>query len=402
MPSEPLAFARRDDHRVLGGVAGGFADQHGVDPLVVRGALVMLTLAGGLGLAVYALGGAVSRSPGTDLPRPHPREARRTAAVVSITGGVLLLVRATGVWLGDSVMVSVIVLAAGVALLGRVVPGSGDRSAQPSGWAELASGPRTRTRLLAGAALVAMGLVLVGAQRGVSSNVRSSAFATALTVLGVAVVLGPWLTRLAREAAEDRRHQIRLHEREAMAAHLHDSVLQTLALIQRTADDPRRTVTLARQQERDLREWLYGARGHATGTLASSLRSMANDVETTYDVAIDLVVVGDAALVEAGSALVAAAREACVNVAKHSGVTAAAVYVEVGADAMDCWVRDRGCGFDPADGDHGGTERRGIADSMVARLERVGGSVDIVSSPGTGTEVHLSVPVAAAVAGASR
>lgn len=389
-----LSFARRDDRRVVAGVAGGFADQHGLDPVVVRGALVVLSLAGGLGLLLYAVAALVSEPSGSTLPQPHPRDARRTASVTSIALGLILIVRSTGLWLGDALMVPVIVVVSGLVVLGMFMPETRAADAATP-WAELSTGPRARTRLLVGSLLVAVGLVLVGVRGGVSSNVRIGAFATAFTVVGATVVLGPWLTRLAREAAEDRRQRIRLHERELMAAHLHDSVLQTLALIQRTADDPRRTVTLARQQERDLREWLYGAPGSGgvAGTLGAAMRAMVSDVESTYDITIELVIVGDAELSAANAGVVAAAREACVNVAKHSGVTSASVYVEVGTNEVECWVRDRGRGFEPSDGSRPATRQRGVADSIEARLDRLGGRARVQSRVGAGTEVHLAVPV---------
>jgi signal transduction histidine kinase len=233
--------------------------------------------------------------------------------------------------------------------------------------------------------------------------VRVGAFATALTVIGVATLVGPWLTRLAQEAAAERRERIRSQEREAMAAHLHDSVLQTLALIQRTADDPRRTVTLARQQERELREWLYGprdARGAMVDSLAAALRRAASEVEAAYDVRIEMVIVGDAPMDDAVDALTQATREACVNAAKHSGVDEVSVYAEVRAGSgvagsmtggvAEVFVRDRGRGFDRSTA---APDRRGIAQSIEARVERVGGSARIDSSPGEGTEVQLSAPV---------
>lgn len=215
-------------------------------------------------------------------------------------------------------------------------------------------------------------------------------------MLGVALLVGPWLTRLAQDAAAERRERIRVQEREAMAAHLHDSVLQTLALIQRTADDPRRTITLARRQERELREWLYGSgTGRAGGaplddSLAASLRRAVQEVEDTYDAQIDLVVVGDAVASDAVDALVAAAREACVNAAKHSGVVDVSVFAEVRGGAVEVFVRDRGVGFDRT---AVAPDRRGIAQSIEARLDRVGGSAHVESAPGSGTEVTLRVPV---------
>ncbi|MEZ5251912.1 MAG: ATP-binding protein, partial [Ilumatobacteraceae bacterium] len=235
------------------------------------------------------------------------------------------------------------------------------------------------------------GLLLVGAREGTSSSVRVGAIATALTVIGVVVLVGPWLTRLAQEAAAERRERIRVQEREAMAAHLHDSVLQTLALIQRTADDPRRTITLARQQERELRAWLYGARASSSSTtLASSLRQVVHEVESAYDVQVDLVVVGDAPVGDAVDALVAATREACINAAKHAGTTEVSVFAEVRDGAAEVFVRDRGVGFDRATV---AADRRGIAHSIEGRLDRVGGTAQVESAPGAGTEVQMRAPV---------
>lgn len=399
----PLTFARRDHDRVLAGVAGGFADAHGVDATLVRVALVVLAFAGGLGLVLYAAGSLLAR---TAADRPVPVAAfdpQRNLAVAFVTAGLLLIVRSTGLWLGDPLMVPLAVVAAGLVVIGVVRPEVGERPWQAftgTPASELTTGRRARFRLIAGALLVAFGLVLVGVRENASSSVRVGAFATALTVIGVATLVGPWLTRLAQEAAAERRERIRSQEREAMAAHLHDSVLQTLALIQRTADDPRRTVTLARQQERELREWLYGprdARGAMVDSLAAALRRATSEVEAAYDVRIEVVIVGDAPMDDAVDALTQATREACVNAAKHSGVDEVSVYAEVrggwggtaGAVA-EVFVRDRGRGFDRS---AAAPDRRGIAQSIEARLERVGGSARIDSSPGEGTEVQLSAPV---------
>lgn len=389
-------FHRRDEGRVIAGVAGGFADEHGVDPTLLRAALVVLSFAGGLGLVLYALGAVLATAPDlggpTSMARPVDRQ--RTLAVASVTAGLLLVVRSTGLWLGDAVMVPLSVVAAGLVLLGVVRPEVGERPWQAlSGTpvVESSSGRRARARLFAGAALVSFGLLLVGAREGASNSVRIGAIATALTVIGVAVLVGPWLTRLAQEAAAERRERIRVQEREAMAAHLHDSVLQTLALIQRTADDPRRTITLARQQERELRAWLYGTRATSPSeTLGSSLRQVVHEVENAYDVQVDLVVVGDAPVGEAVDALVAATREACINAAKHSRTTEVSVFAEIRDGVAEVYVRDRGVGFDRTTV---AADRRGIAHSIEGRLERVGGSAQVESSLGGGTEVQMRAPV---------
>jgi signal transduction histidine kinase len=246
-----------------------------------------------------------------------------------------------------------------------------------------------RARLFVGAALIATGLLVAGASNRVSNTVRVGVVATALSVVGIAVVLGPWIAGLVQSATEERRQRIRAQEREAVAAHLHDSVLQTLALIQRTADDPRRTASLARQQEHELRAWLYGDDTRVAGSFAAAIEAVGRDVELRYDVRVDVVVVGDAVIDDPLAALVAATREACVNAAKHSGESRIAVYAEGRDDLVEVFVRDRGVGFDRADL---AVDRRGIAGSIEARMATAGGSSMIDSAPGSGTEVQLRLP----------
>lgn len=361
---------------MLAGVAGGFADQHGVDPILTRAAVVVLSLAGGLGVALYALGHAVASTTTSVLP-PLPHDRRRDIAVVMFSAGLLLVVRSTGVWLGDAAMLSAVVIGAGAVVLAR-----GD-------------GRTMQWRVVVGAVLVAAGVLLAGEVGGIwngetSTSVRVGSVAAALTLVGVAVVAGPWLARLAQGAAEERRERIRADERAAVAAHLHDSVLQTLALIQRTADDPRRTVTLARRQERELREWLYGqgATHGQTDSFTASLRAVAEEVEDAYDVPVEIVAVGDCPLDERGGALLAATREACLNAAKHSGAATVSVFAEIGRETMEVFVRDRGRGFDTSMVEE---DRRGIRDSITARLARVGGTAVVSSTPGDGTEVSMQV-----------
>ena len=194
--------------------------------------------------------------------------------------------------------------------------------------------------------------------------------------------------RLAAEQAERARSQ----ERADTGAALHDSVLQTLALIQRRSDDPSAVASLAREQERDLRDWL-GGRGRLGGAsepfLAAALADAAADVERTYPITVDVVTVGDAPLDERLEAMVAAAREAMVNAAKHAGVPTVAVYAETASDSVTIFIRDRGTGFDsgavPAD-------RRGVSQSVIGRVQRAGGTATIRSSVGAGTEVELTLP----------
>ncbi len=396
-----LAFDRRPDRRVLLGVAGGFADQHGLDATVVRAALVMLSFAGGLGIVIYVLGHVLAETRRGPLPEAQPHDHRRNLSVAAIALGLAMIMRSIGLWIDDSVMTVVIVVSGGVALLGVLRPAESDTSLDPaarhgsSTLAAVVAGRHALWRIMAGGALIAVGLVLVGGSGGVSSGLRVGVYATALTIVGVTVLLGPWLARVAQDMAAERRQRIRLDERDAMAAHLHDSVLQTLALIQRSADDPRRTITLARRQEAELRQWLYGNSDMAATTLSGALQAMVDEVEDLYDVRVEPVVVGDRPMNEGFAALVAATREACVNAAKHSGVHEVSVYVEVTAGAVEAFVRDRGVGFDVT----ATTEGRGIAQSIRSRLERIGGTATIESTPAAGTEVRLSVPLGITIAG---
>ena len=386
MDRASLTFSRRDEHRVVGGVAGGFARHFGVNPTLVRGALIVLTLTAGVGLVIYAVGAVVSQ-PDTTVT-PHRADTRRDLSVAAITLGLVLLVRSTGVWLGDAVMVPLLVVISGVIVLGVMRTDAGS-PLSASQLTQVMSGRHARTRLMVGASLVALGLVMVAAGDRVSGSLRAGVIATALTIVGVAVVVGPWVARLVQSAADERRQRMRAQEREAVAAHLHDSVLQTLALIQRTADDPRRTVTLARQQEHELRAWLYGHTAKSADTFAAAVGELAREVEQLYDVQIEVVVVGDAPLDDDLTALCAAMREACVNAAKHSTVQQFSVYAEVGERQVEAFVRDRGVGFER---NESGADRRGIGQSIEARMERMGGTATIESEQGFGTEVRLVAP----------
>jgi signal transduction histidine kinase len=208
----------------------------------------------------------------------------------------------------------------------------------------------------------------------------------------VVLMLGPWLLRLGRDLTEERRQRIRSQERAEVAAHLHDGVLQTLALIQKRAADDREVRSLARRQERELRAWLYGpptVDGNEPASVAALLRRELDDVEDRYGVRVEAVLVGDAALDDATRALVAAGREAASNAARHAGVDAFDVYLEIEPERISLFVRDRGQGFDPAAVP---ADRRGVTDSICARVRRHGGTALVRSAPGDGAEVELSVP----------
>jgi signal transduction histidine kinase len=208
-------------------------------------------------------------------------------------------------------------------------------------------------------------------------------------VLGV--IFGPWVVRLARSLASERAERIRSEERSEISAHLHDSVLQTLALVQQRSDDPRAVAALARRQERELRAWL-GRRSAPGGEdrLAAALEGAADEVERDHGVRVEVVTVGDAELDDRSRALVAAAREAMVNAAKFGGGSAVDVYAEAGGDGLQVFVRDRGPGFDP---EQVAADRRGVRESIVGRMQRHGGRAVIASREGEGTEVELTLPL---------
>ena len=371
--------------RVLFGVAGGIGERIGVDPLVVRLGFVLLTLAGGVGAICYLASVVASVEPAEGEPSSdRAASGRRTVAVVLVLAGSLLLLRNAGLWLGDEVVVP-----AALAVFGSIVLWTRATLGR-SHLARLLSRSSTGTvRLVAGAALIVIGIVvfvIVGRRSGLLTNGPAAA---AAAVLVIGVVIGPWMTRLASNVRIERRERIRSEERATLAAHLHDSVLQTLALIQR-ADDPRRMSSLARTQERELRGWLYGRAPTAgPSTLASAIESVVDQAEREYGVPVESVTVGDAQVDGAAAALVAAAREAVVNAARHSGARSVSLFVEVEPETITAFIRDQGVGFQRA---AVALDRRGIADSIEGRIGRSGGEVSISSAEGSGTEIRLMVP----------
>jgi signal transduction histidine kinase len=218
-----------------------------------------------------------------------------------------------------------------------------------------------------------------------------------LMISAIAVLLGPWWLRIARDLVVERAARIRAEERADMASRVHDSVLQTLALIQRRADQPQQVIQLARAQERELRSWLFDGRapGSIDGedmTFAGGVRLIQQEVEAQHGIAVEAVTVGDCELSDDLAALLAAAKEATVNAAKWSGASVVSLFAEVEPAEVSLYVRDRGKGFDPetVPGD-----RKGLAESVRARMARHGGSAAIRSTQGEGTEVSLTMPRAA-------
>src|SRR3954469_17094912 len=412
--TRPAPVLRRDtDHRVIAGVCAGLARQLGVAPLIVRGAFVAAATAGGLGVALYVL--AWVFVPAGDAPgrAMRLRTGRGTVEIAIGVGllalSVLLTFRALGLLFSDVVVWPLLLVAAGGALLWRQPLGGGwggaaaradeapapshPLSPQPVRTAPSQT-PADRGGLMSrtgpGVALVIAAGVAFLSATGALSAARDVVLSVLVVAAVLAIIFAPWVVRLARSLTVERAERIRSQERAEMAAHLHDSVLQTLALVQQRADDPRSVATLARRQERELRAWLsQRAAPGATSRLGSALEGAAGEVERDHGVPIEVVAVGDAELDERGLALVAAAREAMVNAAKFGGGSTVDVYAEVDDGSLQVFVRDRGPGFDvhavPPD-------RRGVRESIVGRMERHGGRAAVRSAPGEGTEVELVLP----------
>jgi signal transduction histidine kinase len=350
-------FATSSDQRVIAGVCAGIAQILGVDATLVRLVFALLALAGGAGILLYLALWAWS-------------DGRRAwvAAVLAFVSGCVLL---GALGLSSRAVAGVALIAGGLALAWRQ-----GGSFHPE--APLSYG---------GIGLAAVGAVLLLWGGGTSSNLLApGAVAGALLLIG-----GPWVWRLAVDRDVERTARIRSEERSDMAARVHDSVLQTLALIQKHAQEPRRVASLARRQERELRGWLYGDQPleDDSASLLAALEAAAGDVEELHGVRVELASAGDCPVDASVNALVLAAREAMTNAAKFAGVEEIDVYAEVTDDAVGVFVRDRGAGFDrekvPAD-------RRGVVESIEGRMERAGGRATVTTSPGKGTEVELHLP----------
>jgi signal transduction histidine kinase len=300
--------------------------------------------------------------------------------------------REVGLWFGDRFVWPVTLAALGAVLAwpdrraedtARGLPADA-AGRRPS----MLASRRSLLRLGSGLGAVAAGAAVFVATSADIQTLRDSVLAGTLAVGGLLLIFGPWWWRLGKELFEERRRRIRSEERAELAARVHDSVLQTLALIQHNASDALETARLARRQERELRSLLFENEPQPTGTLKSAVRAAADEVEDLYGTEVELVVVGDCATDDTVHALVAATKEALVNAAKFSGVASVSAYVEVTPESVTAFVRDRGAGFDLAAVP---TDRRGITESIVARMERQSGGATVHSTPGHGTEVELQV-----------
>ena len=399
---EPLRFRRATrpaDRRILGGVAAGLADHLDLSVVWVRVGFVVATWFNGAGVIAYlllwrflplaapeqsaGLESAERRGLRSAATRISGRELLQTVGVAALGAGVLVLLQVTGHGVSDSLLLPVLAGVVGIAVIWRQIDEStlADWVRQSSGWA-------SAVRVAAGVGLVAMAAVYVVTQeRGWAALVDLGA-AAAIALIRAVLILGPWIGSLLSDLTRERRARVRSEERADVAAHLHDSVLQTLALLQKNASDPGLVATLARRQERELRDWLYGNEQAAGDSLVGFLRASATAVEETHNVPVEVVSVGDAALSPRMEALAKATREAMVNAAKHAHAERVDVYVECAGRQVDAFVRDRGVGFAI---DAVAEDRLGVRESIIGRVDRHGGTCTIRSTPGEGTEVHVSM-----------
>jgi phage shock protein PspC (stress-responsive transcriptional regulator)/signal transduction histidine kinase len=401
---------RRDTAgRLAGGVAAGVAAWTGFSVNTVRIAFVLGALiTGGFGVPLYVVGWLLIPAAGED--RSIASRARTDSSGIALAAGlatlfgfVLFVVGVFGEgWPGGWTWPQVFTVA-GLTLIWR--------NASPDEQATLrrlveplsaaAAGPAGRAGGRGGGRgsairLTIAGLLIFGGAGWLASAHESLALlrplgAVLLVIAGIVLLLGPWWLRIGRDVVEERQAKVRAQERLEIASRIHDSVLQTLALIQRRAEDPQKVVQLARMQERELRSWLFEGRSpdEEDATLAAGIRQIQEDVESRYGVPVEAVTVGDCELDENLNALLAAAREATVNAAKWSGASVISLFAEVEPDSVSLVVRDRGKGFDPSAVP---SDRKGLAESVHGRMTRRGGTALVTSAEGEGTKVTLKMP----------
>jgi signal transduction histidine kinase len=387
--------------RRLGGVCAGLAEHLGLNVRYVRLAFILASLGGGAGVVAYLFLWALtpqeletSRVAGADdaAASRASSESERNLVVglgLLVIGGVLYAQR-QGVDLHLGVLIPLLAVAGGA-----VFAWSKLDDAERDRWLvqDLGSGGRRAglVRLGIGIALASVGVVVLATQGRGLAGFWNVGIAAVAVLAGAALIAAPWGVRLWGDLRAEQAQRIRETERADIAAHLHDSVLQTLALIQRKSGDPAEVVRLARSQERELRGWLYAGPIGSQATLASAVTEVVHEVEDLHGIPIELVVTGDRTLDARGNVLVRALREALLNAVRH-GEPPVSVYVEVGSERVEAFVRDHGPGFDLADVPQ---DRLGVRESILGRMSRHGGSAALRRLE-HGTEVSLSLPVTAA------
>ena len=410
----PSASLRQDKPRgLVGGVLAGLSVRTGIDVVVLRVLFVVVAVAsGGIALLAYVVAWAATPPLRRATPRPvwpgRPlvRSNWRVAAGVGLlTLSALLAFRELGVWWSDALAWPLTLAAFGAALLWQRSRRGGAAAVDAQGWTQAPAASMRRRRAIAelysgvfGVLLVTGAALLFLSSNDLLGGLRDVAVTAVVVIVALGLIGAPFLWRLGRNLATERAERIRSQERAEVAAHLHDSVLQTLTLMQKRAGDPREVAALARRQERELRDWLAGdGRRPVEGSFASALRSAAEEVEDLHRVPVEVVIVGDCELDERAEAVLGAAREALLNAAKHAADRGPIrVFAEIGESTIEAFVRDRGPGFEPASVP---SDRRGVRESIVGRMERAGGRAQVRSTPWVGTEVSLTIGRKGAPAG---
>lgn len=394
----------RANRAVVAGVAAGLADHLQIDVRLVRTAFIALTFAGGSGVLMYLAFWVLV--PQSTVPldpfttpvlagrRGHaPKPSNYLLPLVALLFGGMLLASQLHLSVGGKTLWPLVLGGVGLTLVWRAAD-----DAQRSRLASLSSRtaefatsrqPLPLLRVAGGVLLLLGGLAAFVGTKADWHAVWGGLRAGAIVLAGVLLIFGPWWWRLVQELTDERRERIRSQERVQIATHVHDSVLHTLALIQRSAAEPREVTRLARGQERELRRWLYRPEGeNGSGSLLVAFEAIAAEVEDSHAVTVEVIVVGDSPLDDKLDALVAAAREALVNAARHAGVEQISLYAEIEAESVTVFVRDRGQGFEPA---FVPPDRHGLAESIIGRMRRAGGTATVRSSPGDGTEIQLKM-----------
>ncbi|PFG15815.1 phage shock protein C (PspC) family protein [Propionicimonas paludicola] len=394
----------------IGGVCAGLADHLGWPVLLVRLGFVVVSAFALTGLWAYLVlwlamprTAAERSAPGLEA---NARAGMRSTSAVSFSGvdlslatalallgiGLTWMVQVSGWGLPPRVLAVGLLTGGGLGMIWWQADHVSTREVvRGTGWRRLVA-PLVRhwssvVGILVGLSSLAAAVAVLVLSSGLDEVARTILLLGASVAALVLAVL-PWIIRVRQTLAEARQEAMLADARADMAAHLHDSVLQTLALIQRQAGDPKKVTALARRQERELRQWLYGD-APTGGSLVEALTAELLDVEDTHGVDVELVSVGDTELTPELAAVVRASREAMVNAAKHSGAERVDVFAEADEDLVSVFIRDRGKGFDLAEIDD---DRMGVRASIVERVKRAGGRAIIRTAPGEGTEVRLELP----------
>ncbi len=390
---------RRAEGRAIAGISVGLAEHLRVPVWVVRFMFLILLVQAGLGAILYAVFWALLDIDPVDRARGMTsRNLGRMFLFIAVA--ILFQIGLAIAGVSGSYLLAWFLGLVGVGALliwRRADDGQRSTALPLHPWlAVILARDRTATaiRLVGGGILVLIGLIGFLAATGELGAIRDGLLFGGALLIGVAIVVAPWLYRVVNDLRIERRERIRSQERAEIAAIVHDQVLHTLALIQRNSDDPREVARLARGQERELRNWLYKPTASPSAKIAAALEAAAAEVEDTYAISVDAVVVGDCDVDERLLPLVHAAREAMVNAGKHADVPTVSLYAEVEPDQVSVFVRDRGAGFDL---DAVEEDRHGIRGSILGRMKRHGGKAEIRSSPGEGTEVRLTMQRGAAI-----